>query len=236
MSEVSKDFRRLYVIGDIHGRSDLLDRMIDEIRRDLGPAPSDCLTVTLGDYIDRGPDSRGVVERLSRNPFATPYVALRGNHEQLIDAFLRDPDVGRRWRQIGGLETLHSYGVAVGSLMVGRDFEGASAALRATVPPGHFEFFASLKTSLDLDKYFLCHAGIRPGVPFEKQTVEDLLWIREEFLHSKMNFGKLVIHGHTPTESPEVLPNRINIDTGAFATGRLTCLVLDGEVRRFLST
>lgn len=225
---------RLYVIGDIHGRLDLLDRMIDEIRRDTEQSEPECLTVTLGDYIDRGPDSRGVLDRLARNPFPARYIALRGNHELLFENFLSDPAVGEHWRRLGGLETLHSYGVPVASLMIGKDYDQAAEQLRNAVPPEHFQFLASLRTSLDCGRYFLCHAGIRPGIPFGRQSEEDLLWIRDEFLNSRMDFGKIVIHGHTPTEEPEVLPNRINIDTGAFATGRLTCVVLEGERQRFL--
>jgi serine/threonine protein phosphatase 1 len=228
---------RLYVIGDIHGRSDLLDRMIVEIARDLEAHPiGTALTVTLGDYVDRGADSRGVLDRLSRNPFPTPLVALKGNHDSLFEAFLTDPSVAGHWRRLGALETLHSYGVPVASLMMGRDYAEAAAALRAAVPPAHLAFLASLPTYLSIGKYFMCHAGVRPGVPLDRQAEEDLLWIREEFLSSRANFGKIVVHGHTPSESPEVLPNRINVDTGAFVTGRLTCVVLDREPWRFLST
>ena len=236
MPEHSSKIRRLYAVGDIHGRSDLLDRIAEKIRNDLGNVARDeCVTVTLGDYVDRGPDSRGVLDRLARNPFPTPYVALKGNHEELFESFLRDSSVGHQWRQLGGLETLHSYGVPVGQLMIGKQFEEASKALRAIVPQHHFEFLSSLKTSFEWDKYFLCHAGICPGVPFERQSDQDMLWIRDKFLNSQMNFGKVVIHGHTPTEQPEELPNRINIDTGAFATGRLTCVVLEEGCRRFLT-
>lgn len=228
--------RRLYAIGDIHGRSDLLDRIAEKIRSDLGSIPGEeCATVTLGDYIDRGPDSRGVLDRLAQNPFPTPYVALKGNHEELFESFLRDPSVGRHWRQLGGFETLHSYGIPVGQLLIGKQFEEASAALRAAVPTPHFAFLSSLKTSFEWHRYFLCHAGIRPGVSFERQSDQDLLWIRDEFLNSRMSFGKVVVHGHTPAEQPEDLPNRINIDTGAFATGRLTCVVLENEGHRFLT-
>jgi len=231
------DNRRTYVIGDIHGRSDLLDQIVEEIKRDLETSPvAEGLTVTLGDYVDRGPDSRGVLDRLARNPFPTRYIALKGNHEALFEAFLRDPTVASQWRRWGGLETLHSYGVPVAQVMVGKGFEEASNALRQSVPQEHFRFLGSLRFSLSLGDYFLCHAGVRPGVPLEHQQPEDLLWIREEFLNSRVSFGKVVVHGHTPTASPEVLPTRINIDTGAFATGRLTCLVLEGESRRFLST
>jgi serine/threonine protein phosphatase 1 len=227
---------RLYVIGDIHGRLDLLDQLIDAIKRDMDEYGNDCLTVTLGDYIDRGPNSRGVLERLIANPFPTPYIALKGNHELLLESFLADPAVGEHWRRFGGLETLHSYGVSVSGLIVGKAYEEAADRLRDAMPAEHMSFLRSLKTSHSNDKYFFCHAGVRPGVPLERQRDEDLLWIRGEFLNSKMDFGKIVVHGHTPVEEPEVLPNRINIDTGAFATGHLTCVVLDKGGHRFLET
>ena len=120
--------------------------------------------------------------------------------------------------------------------MVKADFEAASVALRAAVPPSHLQFLLSLRLSLELEQYFLCHAGIRPGIPLHQQSQNDLLWIREEFLASELDFGKIVIHGHTPVKEPEVRRNRINIDTAAFATGRLTCLVLEGPRHRFLTT
>ena len=228
---------RLYVIGDIHGRSDLLDRLTAEIVRDLDVHPvASALTVTLGDYVDRGADSRGVLDRLIRNPFPTALVSLKGNHESLMAAFLDDPTVAGHWRRLGGLETLHSYGVPVAALMMGRDYPQAAAGLRAAVPPSHLAFLGSLRTSMTVGKYFLCHAGVRPGVPLDRQAEEDLLWIRDEFLSSRADFGKIVVHGHTPAESPEVLPNRINVDTGAFMTGRLTCAVLEQARVRFLST
>jgi serine/threonine protein phosphatase 1 len=228
---------RVYAIGDIHGRSDLLDRMVVQISRDLEMNPvSGGVTITLGDYIDRGPDSRGVLERLARNPFPTDFFALKGNHEALFEAFLRDPTIAGHWQHLGGLETLHSYGVPVGDLMMSANYRQAATALKAAVPDEHFRFLASLKTSVIAGKYFLCHAGVRPGVTLECQNVDDLLWIRDEFLKSTINFGKIVVHGHTPTERPEVLPNRINIDTGAFATGRLTCAVLESSQPRFLVT
>ena len=234
---IASDKGRLYVIGDIHGRSDLLDNIADQISRDLAANPaSDCLIVTIGDYIDRGPDSRGVLDRLAGNPFPTDFVALKGNHEALFEMFLDDPAVAEHWRRLGGLETLHSYGVPVRDLMMGAKYEQAATSLRAAVPDAHFKFLASLKMSVMTEKYFLCHAGVRPGVPLERQSIEDLVWIREEFLKSRTDFGKLVVHGHTPTERPEVLRNRINIDTGAFATGRLTCLVLENSQPRFLTT
>jgi serine/threonine protein phosphatase 1 len=228
---------RLYVIGDIHGRSDLLDRMIAAISRDLEANPiAQSLTVTLGDYIDRGPDSRGVLDRLITNPFPTKFIALKGNHELMFESFLRDPSVADEWRRFGGLETLASYGIPVGSLMLGKDYDQAAEALKAAVPRSHMEFIGALRTSLLVGRYFLCHAGIRPGIPLELQSADDLLWIRAPFLGSRADFGKIVVHGHSPAERPEVLPNRINIDTGAYMTNRLTCVALGSEPMRFLST
>lgn len=226
---------RVYAIGDIHGRRDLLDKMIEAIARDLDrhPAPT-ALTVTVGDYVDRGSDSRGVIERLRENPFATPFVALRGNHESLLEEFLRDPSIADYWRRLGGLETLHSYGVDVAPLMRGRGHDEAAAALRAALPPSHVAFLASLRLTYSAGRYFFCHAGVRPGVALERQREEDLLWIREEFLESRADFGKVVVHGHTPREAPELRPNRINVDTGAFMSGQLTCAVIEEPGVRFL--
>jgi len=229
--------RRVYAIGDIHGRVDLLDRMVEGITDDLGAVPAkDCLTVTLGDYIDRGPASSSVLDRLARNPFPTDYIALKGNHEALLEGFLGNPELAEDWRYNGGLETLHSYGVDVAAVMRGRDFDVAAKALAAAIPSEHLDFLRSLKLTLTVGRYFLCHAGVRPGVPLDRQQEADLLWIREDFLGSDADFGKVVVHGHTPTREPEMRPNRINVDTGAFMTGRLTCAVLEERRVRFLST
>ena len=228
---------RLYIIGDVHGRADLLDQMVGQIRDDMarhGDVVS--LTVTLGDYIDRGPDSRGVLERLSGNPFPTPYVGIKGNHEALLEAFMQDPNVANQWRRLGGLETLHSYGVPIKDLMVGKGYEKAAEALRAAIPQSHLQFLSALEPFVTIGKYYLCHAGVRPGVPLAEQNNEDLMWIRDEFLNSQVAFEKIIVHGHTPNEWPEVRANRVNLDTGAFATGRLTCLVIDGDESRFLYT
>jgi len=234
-SQTFDDETRLYAIGDVHGRLDLLERAIQAIDRDVAERGGTALTVTLGDYIDRGPQSRGVIERLSVNPFPTLYVALKGNHETLLEAFLADPSVGAHWRRLGGLETIASFGVPVQQLMLGRNYEDAAAQLRKALTQQHRDFLASLKTSVVVGRYFLCHAGVRPGVPLDRQREDDLLWIRDEFLNSTEDFGKIVVHGHTPVAEPEVLPNRINIDTGAFMTGRLTCVVLEKDRHRFLT-
>lgn len=223
----------LYVIGDIHGRLDLLDRLIEAIYRDAGGRGAGSLTVTVGDYIDRGPDSRGVIGRLMANPFPGRYVALKGNHEAILQNFLVDPSVGGHWQHLGGLETLRSFGV---QMPRGRgNFARASEQLRSALTPDEIRFLASLRMSLSVDRYFICHAGVRPGVPLARQSEEDLLWIRDEFLDSELDFGRIVVHGHTPTREPEVRPNRINVDTGAFVTGRLTCVVLGDGGYRFLT-
>lgn len=233
-TQAPSETSRIYAIGDIHGRLDLLDRAVAAIERDVKERGPAALTVTLGDYVDRGPASSGVLERLAANPFPTPYVALKGNHETFMEAFLADPTLGPQWRAFGGLETLHSYGVPVGRLMMTRNYDEAARALRKALPPSHVDFLQSMKTSHGHGKYYLCHAGVRPGVPLDHQNEHDLLWIRGEFLDSDVGFGKIVIHGHTPVERPEIKANRINIDTGAFATGQLTCVALHDDGHRFL--
>jgi len=216
---------------------DLLDVMIEKIARDVeAHGFRKCMTVTLGDYVDRGPASKGVIDRLVGNPFPTSYVPLKGNHEELFEEFLKNPSSMDRWRKLGGIETLHSYAVPIEQLMVGRNFAEAANALRSVLPPEHRSFLSSLKTWTTFGNFFMCHAGVRPGTPLDQQADEDLLWIRQEFLGSTMDFGKVVVHGHTPTDFPEILPNRINIDTGAYLTGRLTCLVVEQNCRRFLLT
>jgi serine/threonine protein phosphatase 1 len=228
---------RLYIIGDIHGRSDLLDKIVEAIHRDMEDHDSrETLTITLGDYVDRGPDSRGVIDRLSRNPFPAGYAALRGNHEVLFESFLHHRSGLDSWRKVGGFETLRSYGVRINNLWFERNVEKTFHVLNAAVPEAHRVFLSSLKPSITIGDYFLCHAGVRPGIPLDRQVVDDLYWIRDEFLNSDQDFGKTIIHCHSPHEWPEVRPNRVNIDTGAVVTDRLTCLVIDRDRRRFIFT
>jgi serine/threonine protein phosphatase 1 len=159
---------------------------------------------------------------------------LVGNHDGLLLAFLEDAATLEEWRSFGGLETLYSYGVNVGAAMAGRNFELAQREFVARFPESHRHFLGTLKICTTIGDYFFCHAGVRPGVPLDRQRREDLLTIRAPFLSSQVEHGKLVVHGHTPSDAPEVRPNRIGIDTAAFATGRLTCLVLEQDQRRFL--
>lgn len=219
---------RIYCLGDIHGRADLLARARDAITDDLQQRPvENSLIVCLGDYVDRGPDSASVLDMLARGDFPAPLVLLQGNHEVMMQAFLREPEELGAWRRVGGLETLASYGVDVSQAALGSGYEWTRRALLARMPDTHRDLLDGLHASWSMDHYFFCHAGVRPGVPLDAQSERDLLWIRKEFLTFSGDFGKIIVHGHTPVAAPEILPNRINIDTGAFATGRLTCLVLE---------
>ena len=229
------DGMRVYCVGDIHGRDDLLREMAEYVSADMKVRSFDhAVTVFLGDYVDRGHGSKRVVEQLARGEWPTPFTALGGNHENLLMAFLENAEVLAVWRSLGGLETLHSYGVDVPLARAGRDFAEVQAAFAARFPEHHRRFLERLDISTYIGDYFFCHAGVRPGVPLDRQNRDDLLNIRDPFLSSQVEHGKLVVHGHTPSVAPEIRHNRIGIDTAAYATGRLTCLVLEKDQRRFL--
>ncbi len=228
----------VYAVGDLHGRSDLLDHMQGLILADAaGRAAERRWIVYLGDYVDRGRDSKGVIERLVAGPPAGfEQVCLMGNHEAWLLDFLTDARHGAGWLMNGGEETLASYGVTVGGGL-GRDrLKGARAALAAALPAAHRAFLVGLALMWRCGDYAFVHAGVRPGVALAAQDRRDLLWIRDEFLDAEDDFGAVVVHGHTIGDTPDVQANRIGIDTGAFATGRLTCLALEGNKRRFLQT
>jgi len=233
--------RAAYAVGDIHGRLDLLEDLLRRIGRDAADHPHDRERhlIFLGDYVDRGPDSRGVVERLLRDPlngFVT--TRLMGNHEEAMLAFLDAESDGLDWLSYGGLDTLLSYSVPLRSLP--RNPQAAAElrqALAAAVPPAHLDFMRSCTLHHQLGDFLFVHAGVRPGVPLDKQTTGDLLWIRDDFLRVRVPLpGRVVVHGHTIVDLPQDREHRINVDTGAFVSGRLTCLVLRGRERRFLST
>ena len=229
------DGTRVYCVGDIHGRDDLLREMAERVVADMKVRSFDhAMTVFLGDYVDRGHGSRGVVEHLARGEWPTPITTLAGNHEDLLMAFLENAGVLAVWRSLGGLETLYSYGVDVGLARGGRDFGAVQTAFAAQFPEHHRRFLEKLNISTYIGDYFFCHAGVRPGVPLDRQNRDDLLNIRDPFLSSEVEHGKLVVHGHTPSVNPEIRPNRIGIDTAAYATDRLTCLVLEKDQRRFM--
>jgi serine/threonine protein phosphatase 1 len=230
------DGLRIYAVGDVHGRADLLRQAFAGIDADLTcHPPRRALQVFLGDYIDRGPASREVIDLMIARQRSHEIVSLKGNHETYALKFMKDPAILGDWRQLGGLETLMSYGLRPPINPDDNERRELAAQFAATVPRSHFEFFAALRTSFCCGDFFFVHAGVRPGVPLAVQSEDDLLWIREDFLLYEGDFGKLVVHGHTPVREPEFRANRINIDTGAFATGNLTCLTIEGEELAVLS-
>lgn len=232
--------RRVYAIGDVHGCLNLFEGMLRRIERDRAEWSGEVEVVLLGDYIDRGPQSAQLIDRLSSPlPRWARWTLLRGNHEQaMIDASAPGPE-GRRilrlWLDNGGRETLRSYGMSA-VLAYGDDMEAVAAEMRVRVPARHLNFLRRLKLTRRIGDYLFVHAGIRPGVALDAQADTDLLWIRDEFLNCRHDHGCVVVHGHSITLDVAECDNRIGIDTGAYATGRLTALVLEGGSRRYLST
>jgi len=232
------DGSRIYAIGDIHGRADLLADLHDQIRADARSAPARKIVIYLGDYVDRGLQSREVVDTLIEAPLpGFEAIHLKGNHEAALLDFLTDVRIGPNWMQFGGGSTLLSYRVGLANPGVtGTDYVSAQREFVERMPVRHLAFYKNLALNHREGDYFFVHAGIRPGVPLARQTADDMLWIRDDFLDFTGDLGAVVVHGHTITDAPEIRDNRIGIDTGAFATGQLTCLVLEGSERRFLST
>lgn len=232
---------RIYAIGDMHGRLDLFDQLIERIAYDHA-ARGDLAAhiVTLGDYIDRGPRSAQLLDRLADGPPAwATWILLRGNHEQsLLDIHARRAGLERRlsdWLDYGGRETLRSYGVA-SSIAYGPDPEAILAEIAIVVPARHLALLGAMPRFARLGDYYFVHAGVRPGVALDLQQDDDLLWIRDAFLANRDDHGAVVVYGHSISATVDDRPNRIGIDTGAYATGRLTAVVLEGTARRFLST
>ncbi|HZU63105.1 MAG TPA: metallophosphoesterase family protein [Novosphingobium sp.] len=228
--------QRAYAIGDIHGRADLLARLIDGIEADDAArnASTPCQTtmILLGDLIDRGPDSAGVIALARAWQQRRPVRILAGNHEEMLLEGLERLEVLRHLLQHGGRETALSFGVDAQAYLKAT-WEEAQALLRAAVPADVLDFLRSFEDHVQLGDYLFVHAGIRPGVPIEAQTPADLRWIREPFLSCTDSHGAVIVHGHTITDEPALRPNRIGIDTGAFQSGRLTALGLEGT-RRWL--
>jgi serine/threonine protein phosphatase 1 len=224
-------------VGDIHGRLDLLDKLLALINADLIQRPAaKAIYVFLGDYIDRGPSSRQTIDRLIGQGSAHESVFLRGNHESIALKCLTDRALFDKWLRLGGLETLMSYGLPAEILANGRRVVELQSAFHSALPQSHFRFFCDLQDSFTCGDFYFAHAGVKPNVELSRQKQSDLLWIRDEFLSSTRDFGKIVVHGHTPATEIQIMPNRINIDTGAFATGRLTCLVLEAEELSIIDT
>jgi serine/threonine protein phosphatase 1 len=228
---------RIYAVGDIHGRLDLLDKLLALIKNDIALRPTvRPVYVFLGDYIDRGPSSRETIDRLIEHGETNESVFLKGNHELIALKCLSDRGLFDQWQRLGGLETLISYGVPAETLANGKQIAELQSAFHSALPQTHFRFFRDLQRSFACGDFFFAHAGAKPNVDLSQQKESDLLWIRDAFLSSTCDFGKIVVHGHTPTHEVEVGPNRINIDTGAFATGRLTCLVVDDGMLSVIDT
>ena len=237
----------VYAVGDVHGMRRELERLLALIEADAarmqGEGGLEPLIVFLGDYVDRGPDSRGVLDRLCglearcRAGAGIACRFLAGNHEAAMLDFLKEPAAGAEWLSYGGAETLASYGVraSVGTSDPAR-CRALRDALEERLPEEHRRFLEALEPMAVLGDYAFVHAGIRPGQPLERQRPQDLLWIREPFLSSARRHGKIIVHGHTVVDAPEFQPNRVAIDTGAYATGVLTALALYGENRRVVQT
>lgn len=223
---------RVYAVGDVHGCLDRLVAMHELIAQDLDQRPvAEPVLVHLGDYVDRGPDSAGVVARLARQPPLANLATtnLMGNHEHMMLAALASADAQSTglWLANGGGDSLASWGVP---------HAAQSKDWAAYLPRQHLIFLRDLAPCHAIGGYLFVHAGIRPGIPLENQSRHDLMWIREPFLSSRQSFGAVVVHGHTPSGEPVVRRNRIGIDTGAVMGGVLTCVVLEEDRLGFLGT
>jgi serine/threonine protein phosphatase 1 len=221
---------RVYAVGDIHGCAEKLDALHTLMAEDAAAAPEgQRVVVYLGDYVDRGHDSRGVVERLiGPLPFAAQAIHLAGNHEaMMLDALARpdDADAVRLWTSNGGVAALDSWGV---------DPASPPRGWAASIPEAHRRFLEGLRRRAAFGGYLFVHAGVRPGVKLAEQNPDDLLWIREPFLSSTASLGSVVVHGHTPGKEVVVRPNRIGLDTGAVFGGPLTCAVFWADRLRLL--
>lgn len=229
---------RVYAVGDTHGCAEQLRSLHEDILRDsdeadkTGTKAKRRVIVYLGDYVDRGPDSRDLLDLLIEEPLPDfESVHLMGNHDSFMLRFLESGEDFSLWLMNGGDATLTSYGVEADA---GLDSDAMQTELRQLIPQEHQEFLAGLRLSHVEGDYFFCHAGVRPGVPLDKQSPHDLMWIREDFLGSDIDYGKVVVHGHTPRPNPDIAPNRIGVDTGACYGGPLTAVVLEDDARRFL--
>lgn len=226
---------RVYAVGDVHGRADLLSALIDAIEADdAAQAPAQTTCIMLGDLVDRGPDSVGVVALVRGWQQRRSVRVLGGNHEEMFLKSFDSTDVLRHFLRHGGRETLLSYGVDRDAYARATP-EEVQQLMQAAVPQAERDYIAGFETMIAIGDYLFVHAGIAPGVPIAEQREMDLKWIREPFLSHGEPHEKVVVHGHSITDEPEDAGNRIGIDTGAYASGRLTALVLEGSTRRFIA-
>ena len=229
---------RAYVVGDVHGRLDLLEQLLARIDSELQSRPAGrTLLVFVGDLIDRGPSSAHVIERLrTYQREGIQPVFILGNHEEVLLRILRgESQLITKWRWFGGSECLQSYGVEPEQLAHLGDDE-ALAVVRGAIPKNHIQFLESFVDSCRFGDYLFVHAGIRPGIDLDQQTQSDLRWIREPFLRDESDHGFVVVHGHTISPEVQDHPNRIGIDTGAYRTGVLTALAIEGYDRWLIDT
>lgn len=227
---------RVYAVGDVHGRADLLRDLIARIEADdAARAPARTTIVFLGDLVDRGPDSAGVIDQvLALRDSGRAVRVIAGNHEEVFQkAVAGDVRATRFFLRIGGRETILSYPITLGDYEA-LDHDALAARLPALIPPAHVAFLNTLEDTIVIGDYLFVHAGIRPGEAVEKQKRSDLRWIRDEFLDDPRDHGKIVVHGHTICDAVEELANRIGIDTGAYCNGRLTAIGLEGTSRWYL--
>jgi len=229
----------VYAVGDVHGQIGQLRRAVDWIvsraREDARRGVASTV-VFLGDYLDRGEDSRAVIDLLSTqvDEEFLRWVFLAGNHEAAMLAFLARPEENAAWLRFGGGETLANYGVRQPMGMGARALRGCSADLAQAIPEAHLAFLRRLHPSFQCGDYLFVHAGVRPGIALDRQRLEDMLWIREAFLDHPQWHGKCVVHGHTIASQVTSLAWRIGLDTGAYAGGPLSCLALTGNGREIV--
>ena len=228
--------KRCYAIGDVHGRLDLLKDLFRQIAADIAFLPhAETTIVMLGDLIDRGPDSCGVIEFLRKPPdIGAKLVCLKGNHEEMMLQGMSGNTLSlKKWISLGGDQCIRSYGIEPGQI-IGRDVETVRSILESAIPFAHLDFIRTFNNSARFGDFLFVHAGIRPGVRLEAQATSDLRWIRKAFLESKRDHGFVVIHGHSVTTDIQHRPNRIGIDTGAHKTGILTAVRIEGSSVDFL--
>lgn len=229
--------RRVYAIGDVHGCADELDRLLAMIDADdAGRGATRTTLIFIGDLVDRGPASAQVVERCRLLTNGRDVRFLAGNHEEILARALDgDAKALRLFCRIGGRETALSYGISA-SEYEGLDYEQLAAALDRQVPEAHRSFLDRLENMIEVGDYVFVHAGVHPGVPLDEQSPTDLRWIRSPFLEHGRPLAKMVVHGHTIADDLDVQPHRIGIDTGAYDTGRLTAIGLEGDEMWSLQT
>jgi serine/threonine protein phosphatase 1 len=231
---------RVYAVGDVHGCLAELDQLLAMIKDDLKEHPvKSHHIIFLGDYVDRGPDSAGVINRLiALQKTQTNVVCLKGNHEDKFIEYLNNPKkLAPAFFAYGGIETAQSYGI--NTKLLEEPLENAmiiGMQILDVITNAHMEFLIKLPSSNSIGDYFFCHAGIRPGVKLKDQSSHDLMWIRQDFLYHPNLHKKIIVHGHTPNFEPEVMSNRINVDTKCYDSGVLSCLVLQKKTHRFLQT